>query len=254
METINELLKKFPLISIEFICVFCPSTNISFDELFHVPMLFRKYLKIVLISPPLQARIRRKYGHFFPEYVMRNVGLRRAIGTYKFCGSSDILMPPGIFMAAERRLLSPLSYVRSLRADANMSELLADVGQNLRANFHWLNFDAGYEFVEQALINDACGDFQGAHWRMWEAVQGAVQGKEVFQVDSAIGMDMNTFLVPMLVRFFPGEKHIPHVKISMLTPHLGVFTLCNRDYMYNYMPSRYLFPRPNWGRLEEFQE
>jgi hypothetical protein len=210
MKTINELLKKFPLISIEFICVFCPSTNISFDEIFHVPKLLRRYLKIVFISPRLQARILHKHGHFFPEYLLRNIGLRRAAGTYKFCGSSDILMPPGIFMAAERRLLSPLSYVRSLRTDGNAAEFLADVERNLRAHFHWVNFDAGYEFAAHALIEDACGDFQGAHWR-----------KEVFHVDSAIGMDMNTFLVPMLVRFFPGERHIPHVKISRLTPHLG---------------------------------
>jgi hypothetical protein len=108
----------------------------------------------------------------------------------------------------------------------------------------------GYEFVSYALLTFACGDFQGAHRTMWEAINGAIEAKEIFHVDPAIALDMNAFLTPLLVRFLPGEKHLKHIKISIFTPPLIVFGLLSRDFMDNYFPSPFLYLRPNWGSLE----
>jgi hypothetical protein len=254
LNTIAEAIHRFPLVSVEFICVFAPSANVSFLELYHVPAILRDRLRVIFIRPAVQAAIKQRYGtSFFPEYVLRNIGLRHARGTYVFCGSSDVVVPPGFYAAAERRLLSPLSYVRSSRASVdivNASEIVSDFQDHMFATFHWASDDLGYEWVSNALLTFACGDFQGAHRTMWDAINGAIEGKEIFHVDSAIAMDMNSFVTPLLVRYLPGEKHIRHIKISTFTPHLTVFGLLSRGFMYNHFPSRFLYPRPNWGMLD----
>jgi hypothetical protein len=198
--------------------------------------------------------MKQRYGgSFFPEYNLRNIGIRNARGTYIFCGSSDVLMPPSFFPGAERKLFSPLSYMRSNREYIESYEIgqtLESFDRKLSASFHWLDTETGFEKYQYSLLVDACGDFQGAHRAMWNCLQGYIEAREIFHVDSALAGDMTTFMVPLLFKFFPGEKHIIHVKISIFTPHLTFFGLYNRDFMWNHLPTRIIYPRPNWGRFE----
>jgi hypothetical protein len=254
LDNLARILERFPLISIEFICVFAPVSEMAFESLFKVPKLLQKYLKVVYVPPVFQAQMKaRTNGPFFPEYMLRNIGVRRALGEYIFCRSSDVLIPPGFFPSAERRLFSPLSYVRSKRdyiEPFEIAQTLQSFDTKLFASFHWLDTEEGYETLAASILVEACGDFQGAHRLMWTKTQGYIEAKEIYHVDSALALDFSTFLVPLLVKFLPGEKHVIHVKISIFTPHLTAFSLYNRDFMYNHLPSRVLWPRDNWGAFE----
>jgi hypothetical protein len=251
LHTIAGLLALFPLISIEFICVFAPWSNVTFEQKFTIPEIMRRYLRVITVPRERQLAIRRRHGSsFFPENCIRNIGARKARGTYIFCGSSDVLMPPAFFAAAEKQSFSPLSYIRSVRENIEpqaVHEFVEGAKTMLFASFHWIESDRGVEHLAESLLGDACGDFQGAHRRMWYLVKGYVESREIFNVDSALGFDMNGFLTPLLLRYLPGERHINHVKISTFTPHLTAFSLVNRDFMYNNLPSRAIRPRNDWG-------
>jgi hypothetical protein len=243
--TVAKILERFPLISIEFICIFAPISEVPFKTLINVPPRIEKYLRVINVPPSYQSRIKQRYGgSFFPEYNLRNIGIRHARGTYIFCGSSDVLMPPSFFQGAERHLFSPLSCMRSNREYIESYEIgqtLESFDRKQYASFHWLDTETGFEKYQYSLLVDACGDFQGAHRSMWESVQGYIESREIFHVDSALAGDMTTFMVPILFKFFPGEKHIIHVKISIFTPHLTIFGLYNRDFMWRHFPTSIIY-------------
>jgi hypothetical protein len=254
LQTVAGFLRSFPLISIEFICVFAPWENVTFESLLAPPEIMRRYLRVIVVPQERQKQIRARHGStFFPENCLRNIGIRKARGTYIFCGSSDVLMPPGFFAAAEKQMFSPLSYMRSKREYIEayeVSQIMHNFEKKLFASFHWIESDKGVEHLTGSILADACGDFQGAHRKMWHAVKGYIESREIFFVDSALAFDLSGFLPPLLVRFLPGEKHINHVKISIFTPHLHAFALINRDYMYNNLPSRVYRRREDWGSLD----
>jgi hypothetical protein len=145
--------------------------------------------------------------------------------------------------------------MRTVRGELNITQIHAHLDgfeQKLKSIMYWIDTDHGFELIRKALIGEACGDFQGAHRLMWERVNGYIEAKEIFHVDSALGWDMTGFLTPPLVRVLPGENHLSHKKISMNTPHLPISTKRNRGFVYAHLPTRFLYPRKacesEWGR------
>jgi hypothetical protein len=234
--------------------VFAPWANVTFESTFDVPEIIRPYLRVIVVPRGRQIALKEKHkGSFFPENCLRNIGARKARGEYIFCGSSDVLMPPGFYAASERQTFSPLSYIRSRRDQVEpraVPELIHNFRHLLFASYHWVESDRGVEHLAASILGDACGDFQGAHRKMGYLIGGYVESKEIFYVDSALAFDMAGFLPPLLLRFLPGERHVNHFKISIFTPHLTAFSLINRDFMYNNLPSRLFRPRLDWGSYE----
>ncbi|OHS94188.1 hypothetical protein TRFO_11246 [Tritrichomonas foetus] len=251
LNAISLILPDHPMISVEFVCVYSSLKDLKFEDLYEIPSTVAKYHRVIHISSALHKQINEKVnGQFFPEYIFRNIGARNARGTYIICGSSDVLMPPAFFIAAEQLLFSPLSYMRSRRESILPIEINRVIQESDKFYYsiqYWLHMENGLTHMSNSLIVDACGDFQGCHRLMWEVVRAYVESDRIFHVDSAFAFDLSGFLPPLLVRFMPAEKHISHIKISTRTPHLQIFALYNRGKLYNGFSSRHAVNRPNWG-------
>ena len=67
------------------------------------------------------------------------------------------------------------------------------------------------------LLTAASGDFQGAHWRMWEKVHGYIEGRPVFCVDSMLSIDFMAQPSKLLVKTVGPAYHLSHPKTSHKT-------------------------------------
>lgn len=251
MNAVSQILPSFPLISVEFITVYTSSKNVKFSDLYEIPPNLAKYhVEVVIPSKFLKEIGKRIKSKIFPEYVLRNLGARRARGTYIICGSSDVLMPPAFFISAEQRLFNPLSIIRSVRENVMPVELplvLKDFNKYFYSITYWAHTDIGVNQMKLSLLCDASGDFQGCHRLMWEVVNGYIESNLIFNVDSAFEFDLCRLMTPILIRFLPGEKHLIHTKISLSTPHLHLLDLYNRLAVYNGWMSWHANYRPKWG-------
>ncbi|OHT10257.1 hypothetical protein TRFO_04265 [Tritrichomonas foetus] len=248
---IGQIMALYPLISVEFIIVFSSLKDENFDDLIKIPNILKKYYNCVKISSITQQMIHHKVAsEFFPEYVFRNIGVKRARGEYIICGSSDVLMPPAFFMAAEQKLFSPLSYIRSIRENVEPKEIqkvLVDFNDLLSTEIFWADTNHGFQLMANSLLSNACGDFQGCHRLMWNILHAYIENNMIYHVDSIFGFDLTLFNAKILIRYLPGEKHINHIKISTKTPHLNIYTLNSRALIYNGFNSKDIMKRRFWG-------
>lgn len=251
LHALATILPKYPMISVEFIAVYSSLVDKPFSEVYDLPPAVEKYYTKIIITAEIQKAImKRVNSKFFPEYVLRNIGARRARGTYIICGSSDILMPPCFFISAEQRLFSPLSYIKSDRQNINpvqIPSVLNSLNTLMYSLQYWAHQDTGLTDKGFSLLLFASGDFQGCHRLMWEAIKGYIESEMIFHVDSIFSLDLSWFCAPLLVRFLPGEKHLNHIQTSHRTPTLPTFYIYFLNSLYNGYSSYNINRRPNWG-------
>ena len=257
LNTISQIITHHPLISVEFICVYSSETDKKFEDLYDIPKNLLKYHKTIIVSSKQYKQITKEVkSEFYPEYILRNIGIAQARGEYIICGSSDVLMPPAFFKCAEELLFSPLSYIRTKRETINpieLSNIFSDYFNFMYSIQYWLHSDIGFTQMSNSLLTTYCGDFQGCHRKMWEIVLCYMEKKYVYNIDSAFSFDITEFLPPLLMVFLPGGKHTSHEVISTKSPSFDLFALYNRILYYNGKSTRHLSSRPFLKKLIPLQ-
>jgi hypothetical protein len=253
-----NILSSYPGAPIEIVVVFCPANTTAFGNffgIFDVPRAIRQLVRVIEVPPTdVERRKRRHNITYFPEFELKNIGVRRANGEFIISANGDCIPPLGFFEAAAKRSLSPLSYIRSKRIYANVSRV-----SDMLA--FWLAMQKP-KWQHQGFVNvcrdrryydkyerDGCGDFQGAHKQMWEAIHGFLESEHVFHVDTGLSLEFSAFPSFIYARVLGTNVHLRHPKESKVTSHFRFYddTIknCIRQGVMTHMTDRYA--RPDWG-------
>jgi hypothetical protein len=222
----------------------------------------RPYIQLIEVTSEYIRS--RKLAHnitYFPEFDLKNVGIRRAKGEYILSGNCDSIPPVGFFEAVQKRAFSALSYIRSKRVLANYSlhdDMVAhwfSVQLSKYENQQFVDVCANRYYYD-AYERDGCGDFQGAHRKMWYIIHGFLETEHVFHVDTGVSLDFSAFPSFIYARTIGVNVHLRHPKESKLTSHFKFYeeTIKNwiRQGIMTHMTEQY--SRPDWGGKEvEFQ-
>ena len=123
-QVVNDALESFyGMMSVEFICVteIQPNKYSKFEWINKLKE-FKKHHILISIPLPLLKSIKEKYNiNYFPEYFLRNIGLRRSRGRYLLSGSSDVIMPPHFFLGIRKHLFSKNYLLRTIRINTHLS-------------------------------------------------------------------------------------------------------------------------------------
>jgi hypothetical protein len=253
----DAILGLYPAAPLELVCVFCPSEDAfgKFFEVFSVPGSLRRYIRVIEVPPAyVQARRAAHNISYFPEFDMKNIGIRRARGEYVLSANSDIIPPVGFFETVTKRALSPLSYIRSKR-------ILANYSKHADMIVYWFSMQLPkWEF--QSFIDvcadrryydkyerDGCGDFQGDHREMWAAVHGFLESQHVFHVDTGISLEFSAFPSMIYARVLGANVHLRHAKESKQTSHFKFYDDAVKNGIRQGIMTRMTmeYARPHWG-------
>ena len=254
----KSLAAFYDFCSIEFICVTDIQPN-DFPNYFkwidELPF-YKKHLKIISIPLEFIKNIQNKYRiHYFPEYFLRNIGLRRANGTYLLSGSGDVLMPPHFFLGIQKHLFSKNYMLRSNRISVPNETLYAF---NFSGHFmtHVKNSFFRNKIVNTLFPNSCnmpcnpqnrnCGDFQGFHRRFWYTINAYYESRENFNIDSLLSYHLLGLYTPIIYKLMYGELHYDHPFVSGNTPGLPTSIYC---YPINVKEGEFGVYNgiPNWG-------
>ena len=237
----KALINFYNLCSIEFICV----TNISpneYDSYFKWMSFypnFQSHLRIISVPQHFINNISKNYSiNYFPEYFLRNIGLRRARGRYLISGSSDVFMPPHFFLASVKHLFSKNFLLRTRRILIQGSDIM-----KLSFQEHYQRYVKN-QSIDYTLLNlnkffhgncnlprspnlYACGDFQGFHKNFWFKINGYLNNHFNYNIDSVLSFHLLGLFNPIFLKNQYGEFHFAHKTVSANTPHFSFSSLCS---------------------------
>ncbi|OHS95006.1 hypothetical protein TRFO_10699 [Tritrichomonas foetus] len=258
LATMNLFLKKYPNISFELLILYCPSSLSGlgkFYEHFKCPLEIQQYIRIIEI-PPSYINERKKYHNitYFPEFEIKNIGIRRARGEYIFTGNSDIILPFAFFECVQRKLFTPLSYIRTHR------EMTRYKKPNQLINYFLSCNDIKYIIQKYANVcenqryyddfeRNGCGDFQGGHYLMWKRINGFLETAYVFHVDTTLALDFASIPVYLFVRVIGVNLHLVHPKQSKMTKHFHFYDNWFKNAIRQSVSSAMIngYQRKSWG-------
>ncbi|KAK8846327.1 hypothetical protein M9Y10_020336 [Tritrichomonas musculus] len=246
-QIVNDALMSFyGMTSIEFICV----TSIQPDEyrskfgwLDNLTEL-RKHHILMSIPLKLLEKIKKEYRiTYFPEYFLRNIGLRRGRGRYLISGSSDVIMPPHFFLGLQKHLFSKSFLLRTIRSKSNLPfNSNGKLRSNSKFTFNnWFILHVKNNFFRNKIVNTVfnfgcnkpcnprnrdCGDFQGFHRDFWYKINAYYNDHENFNVDSFLSYRLLGMFSPIIYKLMFGEIHIFHYSQSGKTPQLQNAVYC----------------------------
>lgn len=98
--------------------------------------------------------------------------------------------------------------------------------ESYESNYFNRIIDDGFEFFNQYFVNEtnthglniqlissASGSFQLAHWRIWKTIRGFIESKELFHIDTYLGLDVIASIPsPTLVKIIGHNFHQTHEK------------------------------------------
>ena len=267
MDFYGELLENFPDISIEFIQFFYEQNISTFLENVRVPKNVAERLHIIEISGSESYflntvfKIRERQ---VPEYYFRNIAMRLGQGELLFTNSEDVLPSPCLFRIAQRKQVSPLAILRSMRWDVNIYK------KDLFYNYKMKNIPKHKSFLKniskiqgwQSYLNSnwgCSGDLQGATREAIFKINGWPWGYNLYYTDTAFEIDMKSFKVPFYEIAMYKTFHAQHptggsygiydyLLESNLAPKERIVNLCagfpTSDKNISY--------RPNWGVSYDF--
>lgn len=250
VQALDRILSNYLDISFEYLVVFCPNTETRFADHFELPPNVKKFTRIIEVPPNYRKSIQLMYESVgFPEYIMRNIGIRRAKGRYITAGSADVLLPKGFFDAIRSHAFTPISYIRTTRisSPADLDTILRLSEENTAVHQAVIIPEEESNFDVQ-LYMDACGDFQGMHRDAWFVVHGYAESRFTYNIDSLLAFDKAALAGPIFIQHFEGGVHVEHEKISNLTQHVDPW---NEELRTELAKGRltYIsrFPRRFWG-------
>lgn len=247
-------LEVVPNMPVEFIYVYAKKDNSSKDffQTFKVPDIMKSYLKVIEI-PPEEVASMSDDDYTFPEFQLKNIGIRSARGEYIISGNSDIIPPHSLFDHAIRRLFSPGIY-RSVRYLGN-EQIPRDYYELQKFYPYYDSEIIDYSAYEEysAYMNKlrtrSSGDFQGCHRKQWEQMHGFLETGDVLHVDSWMLLEFAAYKFPTFLRVIGLHVHLDHVKVSQELRSVKVddfFTkgFACQGHFSNDDPE---YARPNWG-------
>lgn len=256
LQSFDRILKYYPGISLEIVIVFCTDQgNHDPREYINISSELKGRIRFVVVPNTFVIELMNNYEiDYFPEFIIKNIGIRRARGEYIFSSNGDVIPPPDFFRAVQERDFSPLSYVRTKRTGTHRKTAKEIVEYWESDKFENYSNQATVDTCKDkrfydVLQRNACGDFQGGHREIWNLIYGFVESKHVFHVDSMLGMDFSAIPTQLLFRQLPMNLHIEHQKKSKDTKHLAFYDSVIKSNVRHGMMSRFTsnFSRPNWG-------
>lgn len=253
----NIIMKPYPNLAIEYLALYCPTDDKKgkFYEVFDIPEELHKFFRIIEIPSSYVNKLKETYNiTYFPEFILKNIGIRRASGEYVFSINSDVILPIGFFESVQRKLFTPLSYIRSHRRMVNFRS------HHLLLKYYFSVSDV--KFQNQSFSDvcrnrryyddydrNGCGDFQGAHIKMWFGIKGFLETSHVFHVDTALSLDFASIPTYMFTRIIGQNIHIVHEKESKITDHFKFYREEFKNAIKQGLSSSMLegLERPNWG-------
>lgn len=210
----------------------------------------KKHVKFINIPLNVYKSLLNKLRiDYFPEFIMRNVGIRRSQGEFIACITSDSVPNIQLYDSILHRQFNLNSYVRTYRKYSSQNKSIiidklnyysSKTSQNLIYHIEKTDF-------RNILNSKSCGDFQLTHWRIWKAVKGYIEGKEVFHIDSALGLDLVALVPsPLLMKVIGFNLHLDHPKISHRTYRFLYWNYLNMSEKGYISANSYRF-RNNWG-------
>ena len=265
LKFLNQLFIDYPSIPLEIVYIYGKINESSkeFDETFFLRKNMRKHMKIITLSSKEVASLNiDTETSGFPEYKLRNIGIKQAHGEYIFCGSSDILFPYGFIDGVMRHLFSP-GLFRTIRITNH--ELLDKVYQSFDQwneiamitrppetnleTYHFIN----YNQVMPHLVTRASGDFEGTHRIQWYLINGYIETGQILHADSFFLLEFGGFMGPTIIRFLGSHAHIDHPKVSQFTlsakpsDFFDMGLLC--DGFFSKAAKKYR--RDDWGKMPD---
>jgi hypothetical protein len=222
LQLFELFIRPFPDLPFEIVVCFGRSREPggSFEEVIKVPESLCLKVRVVHLPPGFAQEVR---SPVFPEFIDRNVGVRRSRGEFIISSSSDVVPHPSIFDAILHHQFTPFTFFRAPRRLIPLGEPLSlyqfimQQPSEFRHQFAMPSNPSVVTFVNS-------GDFQGGHFSMWALVRGYVENDCTYHVDGMLCVDMIwRFPVDIFTKFFVCEFHIAHVQTSTKGKHLWAF-------------------------------
>lgn len=252
----SEFLRRMPSLSIEFVYVYAKlyKNSSSFEELFTIPEPIKQHLTVIELSSVEVANLNTQWWiDTFPEFKLRNIGIRRAKGEYIISGSSDVLPCYSMFDHCMRRLFSPGLY-RSNKYEGgdpiprNFDDFIVfnTIPEAWITTFNKVN---NYTDIMSYLLTKSSGDFQGCHRTQWHMMHGYLETGQTLHVDSWMLMEFSGYIMPLVVHRIGSHVHLAHIKVSQRSYPIdtSIFIykglICSGTFSHEVAE----FSRPNWG-------
>ena len=264
LNLLGKVYEQYPDISSEFIQFWIKKeNNLSFFEAINLPPQLRKHYHIIEVSNETYKLICDTMGisyNQFPEYYLRDIGVRLGKGQLLMTGTEDVYPPFALFDIAQRKLDSPLGILRSNRQETveTMEQVFEKYYTKRTDNpFTVIDYQEKYTFNDHYYFAwGETGDIQGAARRQIYELNGWAWGSWVWFADGGFLFDQATFKAPYYEIRFAHSYHQYHERISSKSIHYDI-----DDNMVKVVkfcagyPSKDVdeFVRPNWGISYDFK-
>jgi hypothetical protein len=254
-EFLDMYFERFPSAPIEIVHVF--EDNPKQEERPKVGENLRKHLRVINVPEKMITSIKRKNGiDYFPEFILKNIGIRRSRGRYVVCFNADTIPPYSFLEAARMNELSPFTLIRTQFNNMNMDSLSQESLRRLLINQgvqHVLyNWTLPSKTMNTAFQKQGSGNFQGCHRSIWEKIGGYAEGPWVFHVDTAMMIEFSAITELTYVSKYIGSIHIEHNPVSKETKHFPeIKTLQDKSPCRGVSPKKLVgISKKNWGLPE----
>lgn len=254
IDFLSYYLNDYPDLSFELIVVYTNPEK-PFNTVYNISSNVLKYIRLLNVNTQQVDYIKNiTQNNYFPEFPIKNIGIRRSRGEYVICINLDTF-PQGNRLL-DAILYNQFTYLTSFR----MARIRVDI-TNFTDLIHTMNtihLDQNQFLVSSIskrnwyirLITYACGDFQGAHYTMINRIYGFIENDCVTHIDSAFQLDLFTQKPPLLMKNMGNVFHLNHNdQLHVSKPFdisLNYIKLIN-----NGVPSyRMNWARENWGSPE----
>jgi hypothetical protein len=213
LELFELFIRPYPDLPFEIVVCFGRSgaSGPPFEQVVTVPRSLQSKVRVVELAPGFGQEFR---APVFPEFVARNVGVRRSRGEFIISSSSDIVPHASVFDAILHRQFTPFTFFRAPRTPIQLDtplslyQFIMRQPSEHRQGFAVPSDPAGVTFANS-------GDFQGGHFSMWALVRGYVESDCTYHVDGMLCADMIwRFPVDLFTKSFVCEFHIEHTRTS----------------------------------------
>ena len=208
---LDDYVKRYPSTPIEVVIVVL--THTKGMNVIYPRENIKSHLKVIIV-PSEKAPDENSN----PEYIMRNIGIRRATGKFIVCVRSDVLVPISLLDAARRHELTMMSVIRSEKI---VPYLKYDQARTIvipqPATQELLEWNDPYSDIGTNIEGHSA--LQGCHYKMWKAIAGYAEGPWYSDVDRALMLEFPAFTEKTFVQRFYGTVSF----MNALKPHTSGF-------------------------------
>ena len=193
---IDDYVKRYPSTPIEIVIVML--THTKGMNVIYPRENIKSHVKVILVPSEKAPE-----DNSNPEYIMRNIGIRRATGRFIVAARADNLVPISLLDAARRHELSAMAIIRSEKLVGYMKyEQARTMIIPQPATQQLLSWKDPYLDIGGHVENH--GILQGCHQKLWKAIGGYAEGPWYSDVDSALMLEFPTITDKTYVQRFAG--------------------------------------------------